>query len=124
MLRALVRQILEHDASLGRDADTHFRDGSEVHGIVMLGRRAAQDRLPRRHDLGRQGLETRVLAQRLDLNERLVRLRLRPADLRAELEAAKDGRAGHWVTSHQLLWAAQHLNDHAMVTALRHEQSA
>lgn len=120
VLRTLVQQILEHDAGLSAGArKAHFREGTLVHRIVALGRHAERARLPRRQDIGRVGLETPVLAHLLDLNEKLVRSRLRASDLRAEVDAAR--ATGHvaWVSPRQLWWAARYSRDATMLTSLK-----
>lgn len=125
VLRSLVQQILEHDATLpAGERDAHFHDGTLVYRVVTLGRVAEQERLPRRHDIGRAALETPVLAQLLRLNQKLVRIRLRPAELVAEIAAARATGRVDWVSPHQLLWAAQHRRDTALISALKANGSA
>ncbi|HEV2749033.1 MAG TPA: hypothetical protein VGV12_00760 [Gemmatimonadales bacterium] len=124
VLCALVAQILEHGATLpASEREAHFRTGTLVDEIVQLGREALQARRKTRRDLGREGLEGRVVARLLSLEEKLVRIRLRPADLHAAVVAARTRGSIGWVSHEQLLQAARYRRDTRMLCELARPRS-
>jgi len=123
VLAGVVARLLEHDAELTERA-THFADDTVVNEIVRLGREALTPRQRTRRDLGQRGLEIRVLARLLGLEEKLVRIRLRPAELCAEIAAARARGWVDWVSLQQLLWAARYRQDATMLNELRWSRGA
>jgi len=116
---AVIAQLLEHVASLPAGEREHFDDASIVGEIVRLGQDARTARGHTRTDLkDHERLEVRVLARLLGLEQKLVRIRLRPAQLRTEIAEARQSGRVDWVNPAQLLSAAAYRKDGTMLAAL------